>query len=70
MGQFGAIVKLPYQYVSDQVDKLYEKEFPLSDLEGISQHCDFIRAFINACGWDEVDFIRVMMGFETESSVN
>ena len=72
MGKFSAVNmnKLSYEYVSREVDKLYEKEFDEKDIEGINNHCDFIRAFINACGWDEVDFIRVMMGFQEETSLS
>lgn len=62
--------KLPYEYVSREVDKLYEKQFDEKDIEGINKHCDFIREFINACGWDEIDYIRVMMGFEEPNNLN
>lgn len=61
------IAKLPYSYVSQHVDKLYEKQFDESDVNGINKHCDFIREFINACGWDETDFIRAMMGYEVDN---
>lgn len=56
--------KLPYEYVSREVDKLYEKEFDPSDTETINKHCEFIVDFIRACGWTEEEFIRAMFGFE------
>lgn len=56
--------KLPYAYVSSHVDRLYDKMFDEDDLVGIDKHCDFIREFINACGYSEDEFIRLMMGFE------
>jgi hypothetical protein len=58
------ITKLPYDYVSLQVDKLYERNFDENNIEGINNHCEFIADFIKACGWDEESFIRAMMGFE------
>lgn len=56
--------KLPYEYVSREVDKLYEKQIDPKDLKAIDRHCDFIREFINACGWTEEEYIRAMWGFE------
>lgn len=53
-------MKLSYEYVSRVVDKLYEKEFELDDVEAIEKHCDFIREFINACGWDENELLDAM----------
>lgn len=57
------MTKLPYDYVTREVDKLYEKRFDEKDLVSIDKHCDFIREFINACGWTEEEYIRAMMGF-------
>lgn len=48
--------KLPYDYVSREVDKLYEKNFDEKDLVSIDEHCAFIATFINACGWTEDEF--------------
>jgi hypothetical protein len=59
-----AITKLPYAYVSREVDKLYEKKIDLSDEDVINKHCEFIVTFLHACGWSEDSYIRVMMGFE------
>jgi hypothetical protein len=54
-------MKLPYMYVSREVDKLYEKQF--DDDVSIENHCDFIVAFLYACGWTEEEYIRAMFGF-------
>jgi hypothetical protein len=63
--------KLPYEYVTREVDKLYEKEFDESDVGGIDAHCAFIVKFINACGWTEEEYIRAMFGFvPLESGLN
>lgn len=55
------VEKIPFPILNLEVAKLYEKEFVPSDLKGIDNHCQFIRDFINACGWDETDFIMKMM---------
>lgn len=60
-------MKVPFSILLSQVDKLYEKSFDKNDLEGINKHCDFIREFVNASGWDEVEFIKEMIGVNNES---
>jgi hypothetical protein len=62
--------KLPFEYVESHVDKLYEKQFDEDDLKSIDNHCDFIREFINSCGWTEEEYIRSMMGFESLININ
>ncbi len=62
--------KLPYEYVSKQVDLLYDKKIDPDDDDSISQHCEFIADFINACGWTEEAYIRAMMGFEPLDNKN
>lgn len=67
------MTRLPYTYVSQQLDKMYEKSFQETDpadIEAVNKSCDFIREFINSCGWSEEDYIRVMMGYDTEESLN
>lgn len=58
------MIKIPYEVLAIQIDKLYEKEFESHDLSGIDKQCDFIATFIQACGWDEESFVRAMFGFE------
>jgi hypothetical protein len=50
--------KVSYEVVAITVDKLYQKEFPVTALESIEEHCLFIRSYIEACGWEIEDFIR------------
>ena len=58
--------RLPYSYLQKEVDKLYSKEFDDNDLKGIEAHCDFIAAYIRACGWSEEQYALVMMGNSLE----
>lgn len=62
------MIKQPLQYVTKELDKLYEKQFPETDVEAINQHCDFIATFIRACGWTEDEMIEVTMGFKPDIS--
>jgi len=51
-------MKLPYEQVSIEVDKLYDKKFPATATNReIEEHCQFIATFIEACGWDTESFI-------------
>jgi len=62
--------KLTYEYVSKEVNKLYEKEFAYNDISSIDAHCAFIASFIEACGWTEESYIRAMFGFESLDNYN
>lgn len=52
--------KLPYEQLSVEVDKLYSKSFDEKDVKGISEHCEFIRNFIEACGYTTEEYIERM----------
>lgn len=54
--------RVPYETVALEVEKLYD--FSITDDKGIDERCLFIRQFIESCGWDIEDYIRVMMGFD------
>ena len=56
--------KMPLSYVAAEVDKLYERVFDKDDIEGINKHCDFIKSFINACGWSEEQYDDYVAGYE------
>jgi hypothetical protein len=58
------MLKLPFDYVDREVDKLYQKEFDSSEVDAINKHCEFIADFIRACGWTEDEYIRAMFRFE------
>lgn len=67
------MIRLPYAYVSQQIEKMYEKSFQETDpadLEAVNKSCEFIQDFIAACGWEMDDFIRVMMGYDMEVTSN
>lgn len=55
--------KQSWEYVSREVDRLYEKQFDPRDIKGIEAHCEFIRSFLHACGWTEQEYFDAYSGF-------
>ncbi len=53
-------MKLPYFYVSAQVDILFKKQFEKNQELEINQWCDFIIAYIELCGWTTDEYILAM----------
>jgi hypothetical protein len=53
--------RIKYDQLYIQVDSLFQKEFDPNDTKGINEHCDYIRTFIESCGWDVDSFIRAML---------
>jgi hypothetical protein len=45
------MIKVAYEIVAAEVDKLYQKEFPPGAHHAIEDHCEFIATFIESCGW-------------------
>lgn len=54
------MTKIPYEILSVEVNKLYTKEFSPEDNQGIIEHCEFIRKFIESCGWTVESYIDRM----------
>jgi hypothetical protein len=51
------IEKVPFAYLSFEVERLYAKEFdPEKDME-IAEHCEFITEFVKSCGWTEEEYM-------------
>lgn len=57
------MVKQSWEYVSREVDRLYEKKFDPTDTQAIEAHCMFIVDFLHACGWTEEEYIDALSGF-------
>lgn len=49
-------MKLSFEQVSIQVDKLYDQVIPLDDLEAIGEQCQLIDSLIEGCGWQVNEF--------------
>jgi hypothetical protein len=59
-------MKVPFEILFLEVEKLYQKQFDPSDTISIEEHCDFIRIFIESCGWTSDEYIRRM--FDSKQS--
>ena len=51
-------MKLPYEVMAPEVDKLYPPHYTLKPGETIEEHLLFIESFIEACGWTPEDYIE------------
>lgn len=54
-------VKVPYEVMALEVEKLYQKEFPDTALTQIEEHCEFIATFIESCGWTTEEYLQRWM---------
>lgn len=50
-------MRVPYEVVAFEVDKLYTKPISSSDLKAIEAHCEYISMFVEACGWTAEGFL-------------
>lgn len=50
------MIKIPYEMVMIEVEKLYQKEFPDDADQEILDHCQYISDYIESCGWKLEDF--------------
>jgi len=64
------MTKLPFEYVSKEVDKLYDKPIDKGDVDGLDKHIKFIVDFLYSCGYSEEDYTRAMFGFADLSTLN
>jgi hypothetical protein len=53
-------LKLPYSYVSAQVEILFQKQFKADQELEINQWCNFIIEYIELCGWTSEEYILAM----------
>lgn len=57
------MVKISYEILALNVEKLFQSGINLIDPEEINQHFQNIRNFIEACGWTIDDYTDHMMGW-------
>ena len=51
-------MKVPYEILAEQVEKLYTKQFDDSDTVAIEAHITYIEKFIEACGWSVEQYLE------------
>lgn len=63
------MIRQSWEYVSKEMDKLYEKKLDSEDAVSIDQHCQFMVDFLHACGWTEEQYTLALFGiFNNENS--
>lgn len=60
--------KIPYETVAVGMEKLWSAQFEFDDEQGMSDHCDLLRSFVESCGWSVDDYIRRMMDYPSATS--
>lgn len=50
-------VKVPFEVMALEVDKLYPPHYNLKPGETVEEHCAFIAQFIQACGYTEEEYL-------------
>lgn len=51
-------LKIPYEVMAPEVDKLYPPHYELKSGETIEEHLLYIETFIQACGWTTEDYME------------
>jgi hypothetical protein len=54
----GNNLKVPYEVMALEVDKLYPPHYDLKPGETIEQHLMDIEAFIESCGWTPEEYLE------------
>ena len=44
-------MKIPYEQIAIEVEKLYAQQIDIDDLQAVEEHCNYITQFIESCGW-------------------
>ena len=50
-------MKIAYEQVAIEVEKLYQKQFDDKDIKAIEEHCLFIQSFVESTGWEVDSFM-------------
>ena len=52
------MIKIAYEILALEVDRLYDRHFNEDDNRSIEEHCEYIAKFIEAGGWTVEDFMQ------------
>lgn len=63
-------MKIQYEIVALQVEKMFEDSIALTDSSEINNHFNFIREFIEAAGWTYDGYVDHMMEWNKELTSN
>jgi hypothetical protein len=51
-------MRVPYEILADNVEKLYQKQFDENDTAAIEEHITYIEKFIESCGWSIEEYME------------
>jgi len=51
-------LKVPYEVLALEVDKLYPPHYELKPGETVEQHIEDVHNFIESCGWTTEEFLE------------
>jgi hypothetical protein len=51
------MIKIAYEILNDQVNKLYPPHYELKANETLDEHLRFIEIFIESCGWGLQEYL-------------
>ena len=54
-------MKIPYEVMALEVERLYAREFPPNSDRAIEEHCEYIATFIESCGWTVEEYLQRWM---------
>ena len=60
-------MKIQFEIVALQVERMFEESIILTDVNEINKHFDFIREFIESCGWDYSSYTDRVMGWGNDN---
>lgn len=60
-------MKIKFEIVALQVEKMFEETIILTDVNEINNKFNFIREFIESCGWDYSSYTDKVMGWGTDN---
>lgn len=56
------MIKIPFEILSIQVEKIYNQEINTNDLTAINKQAEYVCDFVEACGWSWDDFLNESLG--------
>ena len=51
-------MKIAYEILALEVDKLYSEKISSNDVKAIDDHLAYIETFIESCGWEVDEYMR------------
>lgn len=65
-------MKIPIELLDLELEKIWQAGLKINpnDQQKIEEHCRLVESFVEACGFDNEEYIRHMMGFDKADALN